>query len=49
MCILSLSKVLTHDFHYVYINNTYGKNSRLSFTDTDSLIYENKTEDVYED
>ena len=28
--------------------NKYGKNSRLLFTDTDSLIYEIKTEDVYE-
>ena len=28
--------------------NKYGNNSRLLFTDTDSLIYEIKTEDVYE-
>ena len=28
--------------------NKYGNNSRLLFTATDSLIYEIKTEDVYE-
>ena len=27
----------------------YGNDSRLLFTDTDSLMYENKAEDVYED
>ena len=31
------------------IKNKYDGNSRLLFTDTDSLIYEIKTEDVYED
>ena len=29
--------------------NESGHNSRLLFTDTDSLMYEIKTEDVYED
>ena len=27
----------------------YGKKSKLLFTDTDSLMYEIRTEDVYED
>ena len=49
MCILELSKVLMYEFHYDYIKNIYGNNSRLLFTDTDSLMYEIKTEDVYED
>ena len=49
ICILDLSKVLRYEFHYDYVKNKYGNNSRLLFTDTDSLIYEIKTEDVYED
>ena len=49
MCILELSKVLMYEFHYDYIKNKYGNNSRLLFIDTDSLMYEIKTEDVYED
>ena len=49
MCILDLSKVLMYEFQYDYIENRYDNNSRLLFTDTDSLMYETKTEDVYED
>ena len=37
MCILKMSKVLVSEFHYDYIKNRYGNNSRLLFTDTDSL------------
>ena len=49
MCILELSKVLIYEFQYDYIKNKYDNNSRLLFTDTDSLMYEIETEDVYED
>ena len=49
MCILELSKVLMYEFHYDFIKNKYANNSRLLFTDTDSLMYEIKTEDVYKD
>ena len=49
MCILELSKVLMYDFHYDYIKNKYGNNSRLLFADTDSFMYEIKTEDVDKD
>ena len=48
ICILELSKVLMFEFHYDYIKNKYGNNSRLLFTDTVSLMYEIKIEDVYE-
>ena len=43
MCILELSKVLM----YEYVK--YHNKSKILFTDTDSLIYEIKTEGVYED
>ena len=49
MCILELSKVLMYEFHYDYIKNKYDNKSKLLFTYTDSLVYEIKTEDVYED
>ena len=49
MCILELSKVLMYEFHYDYIKNKYGNNSRLLITDTDSIMYEIKTKDVHED
>ena len=49
MCVLHLSKVLMYEFHYGYIKNKYGNNSRLLFTDTDSSVHEIKTEDIYED
>ena len=49
MCVLELSKILIYEFHYDYIKNKYDNKSKLLFTDTDSLMYEIKTEDVYED
>ena len=49
MCVLELCKVLMYKFHYDYIKNKYDNKSKLLFTDTDSLMYEIKTEDVYED
>ena len=42
MCILEMSKVLMYEFHYDYIKNKYGNKSKLSFTDSDSLMYELK-------
>ena len=49
MCILELNKVLMYKFHYECTKNKYGNNSKLLFTDTDDLMYEIKTEDVYEE
>ena len=47
MAILDLSKLLMYDFHYNYMLKEY--NIKLMFTDTDSLCYEIKTDDVYID
>ena len=46
MRILELSKVLMYEIHYGYIKKNKYDKSRLSFTDTDSLINEIKTEVV---
>ncbi len=47
--ILDLSKLLMYQFHYEYMKPKYGCNGKLLFTDTDSLCYEIKTDDVYQD
>ena len=44
--VLDLSKWKMYDFHYNFIKKNF--NAELLFTDTDSLIYEIKSEDVYE-
>ena len=36
-----------YDFHYNNIKSKYGDRARLLFTDTDSLCYNIKTDDLY--
>ena len=38
-----------YEFHYDYIKNKFDNNSKLFITDTDSLMYEIKIEDVGKD
>ena len=45
--VLELCKWMMYDFHYNFIKNNF--NVELLFTDTDSLSYEIKSENVYED
>ncbi|CAP33968.1 Protein CBG15878, partial [Caenorhabditis briggsae] len=49
MSILDLSKYLMYEFHYDVMLPKYSSNLRLCYQDTDSYIYEIKTDDVYED
>ena len=45
--VLNLSKWLMHDFHYNFIRKIFS--AELLFTDTDSLTYEIKSENVYKE
>ena len=44
--VLHLGKWLTYDFHYNFIKKKF--DAELLFTDTDSLTYERKSENLYE-
>ena len=47
--VLELSKLHMYRFHYDFIKAKYEDQAELLFTDTDSLYYEIKTDDVYKD
>ena len=47
--VLELSKLAMFEFHYRHMKPKYGDNLKLCFTDTDSLLYEITTDDVYKD
>jgi len=48
-CILDLSKYYMYDFWYGYLKRKYGDRVKLLYTDTDSLIIEIETENIYQD
>ena len=48
--ILDLSKTIMYEFHYDYMKRKYNENNlKLLYMDTDSLVYDTKTEDFYKD
>ena len=47
--ILDESKILMYEFHYDFIKKLYGSRAQLLLTDTDSLMYHIKTENLYDD
>ena len=49
MTILENSKILMYDFFYNHLKARYGNNCELIYTDTDSLLLNVQTEDVYKD
>ena len=49
LSILDLSKTVTNEFWYDYINSKYGEKARLSYMDTDRFIVYIKTDDIYKD
>ena len=49
MCVLDLSKHLFYDWYYNTLKRKYGRICTLLYTDTDSLLVDLKTPDVYAD
>jgi hypothetical protein len=47
--VLDISKLVMYKFHYEEMKPRYGDKIRLCFTDTDSLLYEVKTDDIFKD
>ena len=47
--ILDLSNIVVYEFHYDYMKPKYQENLKLCYMDTDSLVYNIKTEDFYAD
>lgn len=49
MTVLDISKHLMYSFYYNVLVPKYGENMKLCFTDTDSLFFEIKSENIYKD
>ena len=47
--ILDLSKIIMYEFHYDYMLSKYGDRIKLCYINTDSYVYDIKTEDFYKD
>ena len=49
MTILENSKILMYEFYYTHLKARYGPRCELIYTDTDSLLLQIQTDDVYKD
>ena len=49
LCILNLSKLHMYQFHYDVMRTEYRDRASLLFTDTDSLVYDISTANLYSD
>jgi hypothetical protein len=47
--VLEYAKLIMYNYHYNVFKKIYGNNIQLLYHDTDSFIYEIKTEDLYKD
>ena len=48
VCILDISKICLYEFHHEYMSPMHGLNCKILYTDTDSLIYHIRCDDIYE-
>ncbi|XP_076638746.1 uncharacterized protein LOC143350559 [Colletes latitarsis] len=48
MCILDITKICLYEFHYEYMSPKHEQNCKILYTDTDSLIYHIRCDDIYE-
>lgn len=48
-CLLELTKIHMYDFYYNNLKKKYGDRAKLQFTDTDTLLLNIESEDIYED
>ena len=49
MAVLDLSKLHMYRYHYDVVKKKYADKAKLLFTDTDSLCYHIKTDNIYAD
>ncbi|CAJ0828847.1 16106_t:CDS:2 [Entrophospora sp. SA101] len=47
--VLGLSKLLMYRFWYGYVKEKYGDKAKLGYMDTDGMIFQTETEDIYKD
>ena len=48
MCILDISKICLYEFHHEYMSPLHAQNCKILYTDTDSLVYHIRCDDIYE-